>query len=137
MKHLTKLLLLALMAVVVCGFSARAAKGKGPGYITKTIPGDFNIKDKIIVENESSYRLQEVHVYLINSKGKYVKLGSARNVKTDEKVVIKSYDDNKLQSLRGRKIAISIIGAGQRPTSNFKVKLDDHRHDLYIEIENK
>lgn len=138
-KYFTTLfLLLALMAFSLpSSAEMQQKKGKSPGYIVRTIPSDLNIKDKIVVENESSYSLTQVKVFLIDSKGKYVSLGSASRLKKNRKAEIRSYKDNKLSNLRGRKIAVSIVGEGQRPTSRFTIKLDDHRHDLYIEIEDK
>ncbi len=128
-------MLLALLTMLPCTLTAQ--KSKKPEYIVKTIPSDMNIEDKIIVQNESSYLLSQVRVYLIDYKGKYQRLGTATNLKPDKNSEIRSYDNDRLANLRGCRIAVNIVGARGRTTSNFNVTLDDHRHDLYIEITDK
>ena len=139
--HIASFLLLLMLAFLPSTSYAQKAKKStkqsGPGYIVKTIPSKMNLKDKIIVENESSYLLTEVRVYLVDRKGKYQRLGIAKNLATDKKSEIISYNDNKLENLLGRKIAISIKGVKNKTTYSFDVNLDDHHHDLYIEIVDK
>ncbi len=138
MKRLSLLLLLVTLLLIPTSLSAqRSHKRSGksqPAYIVRTIPSRLNIEDKIFVENESSHRLTRVSVYLVDSRGKYQPLGNAYNLRRNRKEEIRSYKNDRLAFLKGRKIAVSVVGENGRGSSFFNVRLDDHRHDLYIEV---
>lgn len=137
MKHL-KALLLALTLVVSIPLAAETLQKSGKSTtqsFVRTISRDLNIEDKIYVKNKSSYDLSQVVVYLINSKGKYIRLGTVNRLEERERKAIKSYSNDHLKHLRGMRLAIKVTTSVQRP--RFDVKLDDHRHDLYIEIDDK
>lgn len=131
-----KAILLTLMALC-CLLTTVSAKTDNT-IIYKTVPFDLDIRDKIIIENESSYHILEATVSLVQNK-KLVRLGTVRNVEPDDDEEVKEYDDDNLKNLRGRKLAIKIKGARSRSgagvTYKFRVTLYERRHDLYIKIE--
>ncbi len=131
-----KAILLTLMALC-CLLTAVSAKTDNT-IIYKTVPFDLDIRDKIIIENESSYHILEATVSLVQNK-KLVRLGTVRNVEPDDDEEVKEYDDDNLKNLRGRKLAIKIKGARSRSgagvTYKFRVTLYERRHDLYIKVE--
>ena len=131
-----KEILLTLMPLC-CLLTAVSAKTDNT-IIYKTVPFDLDIRDKIIIENESSYHILEATVSLVQNK-KLVRLGTVRNVEPDDDEEVKEYDDDNLKNLRGRKLAIKIKGARSRSgagvTYKFRVTLYERRHDLYIKVE--
>ena len=76
-----KEILLTLMALC-CLLTAVSAKTDNT-IIYKTVPFDLDIRDKIIIENESSYHILEATVSLVQNK-KLVRLGTVRNVEPDD-----------------------------------------------------
>lgn len=141
-----KIMLLALFAVFA--LSINAQENYDPqtnGHIIfKLVSHKLDLKDKIIVSNQSSYTLLQVAVCLAEDN-KLKPLGSCTNIEPGESGEIASFDDNALKNLQSRTIGIKAKGQKKDVGDNsgledvtyeFDVKLLEDDHDLIIELYN-
>lgn len=139
-------MLLALFAVFA--LSINAQENYDPqtnGHIIfKLVSHKLDLKDKIIVSNQSSYTLLQVAVCLAEDN-KLKPLGSCTNIEPGESGEIASFDDNALKNLQSRTIGIKAKGQKKDVGDNsgledvtyeFDVKLLEDDHDLIIELYN-
>ena len=141
-----KIMLLALFAVFA--LSINAQENYDPqtngNIIFKLVSHNLNLKDKIIVSNQSSYTLLQVAVCLAEDN-KLKPLGSCTNIEPGESGEIASFSDNNLRNLKSRTIGIKAKGLkkdvgnesdSEDVTYEFEVKLSEDDHDLIIELFN-
>ena len=136
-----KIMLLALFAVFALSINAQEnydPRTNG-NIIFKLVSHKLNLKDKIIVSNQSSYTLLQVAVCLAEDN-KLKPLGTCTNIEPGESGEIASYEDNALKKLQSRTIGIKAKGVkkgdSEDVTYEFEVKLLEDRHDLIIELYN-
>lgn len=141
-----KILLLALFAVFALSINAQEnydPRTNG-NIIFKLVSHKLNLKDKIIVSNQSSYTLLQVAVCLAEDN-KLKPLGSCTNIEPGESGEIASFSDNNLKNLKSRTIGIKAKGLkkavgsdsdSEDVTYEFDVKLLEDDHDLIIELYN-
>ena len=79
--------------------------------IYKEVGTKLNIKDKIIVQNNSPYLIMQVMVALPDSANSFEPLGTSTYIGSNDARTIASYQDNSLKYLRGKTIAIKVKGA--------------------------
>ena len=136
-----KIMLLALFAVFALSINAQENyDSQTNGHIIfKLVSHKLDLKDKIIVSNQSSYTLLQVAVCLAEDN-KLKPLGSCTNIEPGESGEIASFDDNALKNLQSRTIGIKAKGIkkgdSEDVTYEFDVKLLEDDHDLIIELYN-
>lgn len=79
--------------------------------IYKEVGAKLNIKDKIIIQNNSPYLIMQVMVALPTADNGFEPLGTSTYITPNEVRTIASYTDNGLKNFRGKTIAIKVKGA--------------------------
>lgn len=102
-----KLILLALGLISILGIPNTHAQDDK--LIMITIPESYNIKDKIILVNNSTCTILRGVVILADTTEQVV-LGTCNLVGAGGSVTLASFDKNRLKMLRGRTIGIKIKG---------------------------
>ena len=112
------------------------------GVFTKVVPQKLNIKDKIILQNQTPYLILQAVVALQDETGKYVPLANTAFLAPNETIELIDFADNGLKKLRGRQLSIKIKGSkkifGTNSTSVYTPRgsVGVHHRDLDPEIIN-
>lgn len=114
------------------------------GVIFKQVPKRLDLKDKIIIVNNSAYTIQQAAVALVGEHGGYKPIAGMGKLMPGNSYELVAYKDNGLAQLRGKIIALKIKGVkaddegesfvGTKPSYDFQASLAEDRHDLYITV---
>lgn len=114
------------------------------GVIFKQVPKSLDLKDKIIIVNNSAYTIQQAAVAMVGEHGGYKPIAGMGKLMPGSSYEMVAYKDNGLARLRGKIIALKIKGvktdddgesfAGSKPSYDFQASLAENRHDLYITV---
>lgn len=114
------------------------------GVIFKQVPKSLDLKDKIIIVNNSAYTIQQAAVAMVGEHGGYKPIAGMGKLMPGSSYEMVAYKDNGLAQLRGKIIALKIKGVktdddgesfvGSKPSYDFQASLAENRHDLYITV---
>lgn len=143
MKKFFLMLFMAAMPLFIQAQEAASTENGDQHIVYKTIPKNMRIKDRVIVQNKSSYHILQAVVAVVGFGNEFHPLGSVVNLAPGSSAEVASFDNNKLRMLRNRTIAVKTKGTkGNNPanvdpsdiTYDFGVNLSEFRHDLVIDI---
>ncbi|MBO4660142.1 MAG: hypothetical protein J5610_01620 [Prevotella sp.] len=162
-----KLFLLMFLFVFVCSSNAQTSQTKkltkqermqlrqdmllkikkdDPFIIIKEFGGKLHdVRDKVIVENESHFFIRQIAIAIINDEGNYIPVCSVPCViAPGETYELVAYSENELEALRKKTVAIKIKGANtdepleivEKDAINydFSVNLSEYHHDLHMKV---
>ena len=113
------LLTLILCVSVACGW----AQGNDSTIIYIDIPKKMNIKDKIILANQSKYTILQAVVALVED-GRMNQLAMSELQGPGAFWTIAEYADNGLKILRGKRIAVKVKGTSEKFANNNQVSVN-------------
>jgi len=137
MKRLFFILLAAMMAAGVM------AQGE---MIKIYVPEEFNIKDNVVVVNQSMCTIQQAVVAQIDGEN-VTPIGSCMNVASGKDATVAEFSRNGLRRLRGKYIGVKATGtstpgedadeSAAETVTDFTITVGEKNHDLYIYLYDK
>jgi hypothetical protein len=117
----------------------------GNNIVYVNVPLNLNLKDKLILVNQSPYVIVKSTIALVED-GQITHLATTNLVNPSTSAELIRYDDNRLSLLKGQKLAIKTKGYKQSLNANsdlnalipeeitydFQVSVREEDHDLYI-----
>lgn len=126
--------LLTFLLSIAFSLSCFAQNSKNlDNIVIKSVPKKLSLKDKIVIENKSSFTIEQITVALLE-KGKFIPISTAKDIHPSCDETIINYRDNELKKLKGKDIAIKAKGTSSKGvvTYKFNIELSERHHDLYI-----
>ncbi len=137
MKRLFFILLAAMMAAGVM------AQGE---MIKIYVPEEFNIKDNVVVVNQSMCTIQQAVVAQIDGEN-VTPIGSCMNIAPGKDATVAEFSRNGLRRLRGKYIGVKATGtstpgedadeSAAETVTDFTITVGEKNHDLYIYLYDK
>ena len=137
MKRIFSILAAAMMAAGVM------AQGE---MIKIYVPEEFNIKDNVVVVNQSMCTIRQAVVAQIDGEN-VTPIGSCMNVASGKDATVAEFSRNGLRRLRGKYIGVKATGtstpgedadeSAAETVTDFMVTIGEKNHDLYIYLYDK
>lgn len=110
------------------------------------VPEEFNIKDNVVVVNQSMCTIQQAVVAQIDGEN-VTPIGSCMNVASGKDATVAEFSRNGLRRLRGKYIGVKATGtstpgedadeSAAETVTDFTITVGEKNHDLYIYLYDK